>query len=145
MPFGTAIVFYDKLKARELMAIAVGSRQKFDHAHKCDHLLCLAADPHAQLRFDGLSAIRSGVQNLTDTPTSHIYTRSRMGCEVCWRVTSLSGDVVCTIDDDEADVEVRAAFSDGTVVRTRRASNIETGRIVAALWLDAIQGEFAIR
>lgn len=69
-----------------------------------------------------------------------------MGCEVCWRVTSLSGDVVCTIyDDDEADVEVRAAFSDGTVVRTRRASNIETGRIVAALWLDAIQGEFAIR
>jgi len=88
----------------------------------------------------------SGVQNLTDTPTSHIYARSRMGCEVCWRVTSLSDDVVCTIDDDdEADVEVRAAFSDGTVVRTRWASNIETGRIVAALWLDAIQGEFAIR
>ena len=69
-----------------------------------------------------------------------------MGSAVCWRVTSLSGDVVCTIyDDDEADVEVRAAFSDGTVVRTRRASNIKTGRIVAALWLDAIRGEFAIR
>jgi hypothetical protein len=69
-----------------------------------------------------------------------------MDSEVCWRVTSLSGDVVCTIhDDDEADVEVRAAFSDGTVVRTRRASNIETGRIVASLWLDAIRGEFAIR
>jgi len=36
----------------------------------------------------------------------------------------VSGDVVCTIYDDEADVEVRAAFSDGT---------------------DAIRGEFAIR
>jgi hypothetical protein len=57
----------------------------------------------------------------------------------------LSGDVVCTIYDDEADVEVRAAFSDGAVVRTRRASNIKTGRIVAALWLDAIRGDFAIR
>ena len=57
-----------------------------------------------------------------------------MGCELCWRVRSLSGDVVCTIyHDDEADVEVRAAFSDGMVVRTRRASNIETARIAAAL------------
>ena len=45
-PFGTAIVFYDKLKACELMAIAGGKlRQKFDHAHKFDHLLCLGADP----------------------------------------------------------------------------------------------------
>jgi hypothetical protein len=79
------------------------------------------------------------------THLAHIGS-AQMGSEVCWRVTSVSGDVVCTIHgDDEGDVEVRAAFSDGTVVRRRRASNIETGRIVAALWLDAIRDEFAIR
>ena len=45
-PFGTAVVFYDKLKALELMAIAGGKlQQKFDHAHKFDHLLCLGAEP----------------------------------------------------------------------------------------------------
>ena len=49
-----------------------------------------------------------------------------MGYEVCWRVTSLSGDVVCTIYHKEVDVEVQAAFSNGIVVRTRRTSNIET-------------------
>jgi phage terminase small subunit len=44
--FGTAIVFYDKLKACELMAIAGGKlQQKFDRAHKFDHLLCLGAEP----------------------------------------------------------------------------------------------------
>jgi terminase small subunit-like protein len=44
--FGTAIVFYDKLKACELMAIAGGKVQhKFDRAHKFDHLLCLGAEP----------------------------------------------------------------------------------------------------
>ena len=48
-----------------------------------------------------------------------------MGCELCWRVTSLSGDVVCTIYHDDEAVEVRAAFSDGIVVRTRRTSDIE--------------------
>jgi hypothetical protein len=61
-----------------------------------------------------------------------------MGYEVCWRITSLSGDVVCTIYHKEVDVEVQAAFSNGIVVRTRRTSNIETGRIIAARWLDAI-------
>jgi hypothetical protein len=68
-----------------------------------------------------------------------------MGCEVCWRVTGLDGDVVCAIYHDEADVEVRAAFSDGTVVRTRRAFDIEIRRILAAQWLEAIRGDFAIR
>ena len=67
-----------------------------------------------------------------------------MGYEVCWRVTSLSGDVVCTIDHKEVDVEVQAAFSNGIVVRTRRTSNIETGRIIAAQWLDAFRDDFAI-
>ena len=69
-----------------------------------------------------------------------------MGYEVCWRVTSPSGDVVCTIYvyHEEADVEVQAAFSNGIVVRTRRTSNIETGRIIAAQWLDAIRDDFAI-
>jgi hypothetical protein len=57
----------------------------------------------------------------------------------------LSGDVVCTIyDDDEADVEVRAAFTDGMVVRTRRAFDIEIGRIIASQWLEAIRGDFTI-
>ena len=68
-----------------------------------------------------------------------------MGCELCWRVTSLSGDVVCTIyHDDEADVEVRAGFSDGMVVRTRRTCDIETGRVIASQWLEAIRGDFTI-
>ena len=36
----------DKLKALQLMAIAGGKlQQKFDHAHKFDHLLCLGAEP----------------------------------------------------------------------------------------------------
>ena len=70
--------------------------------------------------------------------------RPSMGCELCWRVTSLSGDVVCTIYHDDEAVEVRAAFSDGIVVRTRRTFDIETGRIIASQWLEAIRGDFMV-
>lgn len=45
-PFGTAIVFYDKLKARELMAVAGGKlRQQVDHKHTFDHAAYLGAEP----------------------------------------------------------------------------------------------------
>lgn len=45
-PFGTAIVFYDKLRARELMAVADGKlRQGVDHKHTFDHAAYLGSEP----------------------------------------------------------------------------------------------------
>jgi hypothetical protein len=45
-PFGTAITFYDKQRARELMAINGGKlRQNVDHTHKFDHAAYLGAEP----------------------------------------------------------------------------------------------------
>lgn len=45
-PFGTAIIFYDKLRARELMAVADGKlRTKVDHLHAFDHAAYLGAEP----------------------------------------------------------------------------------------------------
>ena len=45
-PFGTQILLYDKLKARELMAIADGKlRQKIDHKVTWDHAAYLGAEP----------------------------------------------------------------------------------------------------
>ncbi len=45
-PFGTALTFYDKLRARELLAVADGKlRQKVDHLHAFDHIAFLGAEP----------------------------------------------------------------------------------------------------
>jgi DNA-directed RNA polymerase subunit F len=45
-PHGTTIVLFDKLKARELMAIAGGRlRAGVDHLHKFDHAKYLGAEP----------------------------------------------------------------------------------------------------
>lgn len=45
-PFGTSVVLYDKLKARELMAINAGKiRQRVDHKHTFDPAEYLGAEP----------------------------------------------------------------------------------------------------
>src|SRR5215510_3967761 len=45
-PFGTAVTFHDKLRARELMAVAGGKlRTKVDHLHAFDHAAYLGAEP----------------------------------------------------------------------------------------------------
>lgn len=47
-PFGTSIVFHDKLKARELMAVATGKlRTKVDATHRFDPAEYLGAEPPA--------------------------------------------------------------------------------------------------
>jgi len=52
--FGTAIVFYDKPKACELMAIAVGKlQQKFDRAHKLTICSALARSRPSATMNDG--------------------------------------------------------------------------------------------
>lgn len=45
-PFGTVVVLHDKLKARELMAVATGKlRQTIDHKHTFDYAAYLGAEP----------------------------------------------------------------------------------------------------
>lgn len=47
-PFGVALVMYDKLKARERMAIAGGElKQRHEHTHTFDHAAYLGAEPPA--------------------------------------------------------------------------------------------------
>ena len=60
--------------------------------------------------------------------------------EVRWRIRGPSREVVeCGIYKVNAPgVELRAAYGDGTLVRTRRIANIESARLAAAEWLEAI-------
>jgi len=64
-----------------------------------------------------------------------------MGYEVCWRVTNLSGDVVCTIDHKEVDVEVQAAFGNPSAPTVIRFYS-DTGVIEAGA--DPRRGRYAV-
>lgn len=57
-----------------------------------------------------------------------------------WRVKGRRGGViVCSIHEREDVISVRTTMADGTLLRSRQVTDIETARTVAAEWLLAIR------
>ena len=57
-----------------------------------------------------------------------------------WRVKGRSGGViVCSIHEREDAVGVRTTLGDGTLLRSRQATDVETARTIAAEWLYSIR------
>jgi len=63
--------------------------------------------------------------------------------EIRWRVRGPTRDIViCAVyQDNSAGLELRAAFENGEIVRTRRAPHIEEARLIAGEWLGAVLEE----
>jgi hypothetical protein len=57
-----------------------------------------------------------------------------------WRVKGRRGGViVCSIHEREDVISVRTTMADGTLLRSRQVTDIDTARTVAAEWLLAIR------